>query len=155
MYLLLSAFDSEVSDFLLRLKAEKKTKQLPSCCYMLEEMTKDELIEWPFKYEAEWKMETPFQNQEGKERWLDLHKRVVQHNIWVVAKYYTRITSERLAQLLRLDEEKTEKFLSEMVSSKQLFAKIDRPAGIIVFDKKKSSNDILNEWGGMYVPYYH
>jgi len=147
MYLLLSSFDSEVSDFLLRLKAEKKTRQLPSCSYMLKEMTKDELVEWPLKYEAEWKMETVFKGKEGEKRWLDLHKRVVQHNIWVVAKYYKRIRSARLAQLLRLDEEKTEEFLSEMVSSKQLFAKIDRPAGIIAFEKKKSSNDILNEWG--------
>merc|ERR1712130_292770 len=96
MYLLLSPFDSEVSDFLLRLKTEKKTSKLPSCKYLLEEMTKDELTPWPFKYTDEWK---------------------------------------------------TEEFLSEMVSNGQLFAKIDRPAGIIVFSKKKSSNDTLNDWG--------
>lgn len=148
MYLLLSPFDSEVSDFLARMQVEKKTAKLPSCSYMLEEMTKDEITPWPFKYEAEWKQEAPFEGKEGEKRWQDFHKRVVQHNIWVCAKYYKRITSARLSSLLLLDEEKAEEFLSEMVSSKQLFAKIDRPAGIIVFEEKKSSNDVLNDWGG-------
>jgi len=148
MFLLLSPFDSEVSDFLARLIAEKKTMQLPSCMDVLKEMTKDELTPWPFKCESDWKQTNAFKGEEGEKRLAVLHKRVVQHNIWVVAKYYSRIKTARFAQLLQLDEDKTEEFLSEMVSSKQLFAKIDRPAGIIVFDQKKSSNDVLNEWGG-------
>ncbi|GMP44082.1 hypothetical protein CsSME_00040893 [Camellia sinensis var. sinensis] len=39
-----------------------------------------------------------------------------------------------------------EKHLSEMVVSKALVAKIDRPMGIVCFQAAKDSNDILNSW---------
>ncbi|KAL6583209.1 26S proteasome non-ATPase regulatory subunit 12 A [Orobanche minor] len=39
-----------------------------------------------------------------------------------------------------------EKHLSEMVVSKALVAKIDRPMGVICFQSAKNSNDILNSW---------
>ncbi|GMP55741.1 hypothetical protein CsSME_00020472 [Camellia sinensis var. sinensis] len=39
-----------------------------------------------------------------------------------------------------------EKHLSEMVVSKALVAKIDRPMGIVYFQAAKDSNDILNSW---------
>jgi 26S proteasome regulatory subunit N5 len=40
---------------------------------------------------------------EGQRRFADLKKRVVEHNIRVLAKYYTRLTLPRLAQLLDLE----------------------------------------------------
>ena len=40
----------------------------------------------------------------GQYRWAELHNRVIEHNIRVVAKYYTRITMQRLTQLLDLNE---------------------------------------------------
>lgn len=43
-----------------------------------------------------------------------------------------------MAQLLELDEQSAEDFLSEIVSSKQLVAKIDRPAGIVTFKVTKT-----------------
>lgn len=43
-------------------------------------------------------------DEAGGRRWAELHNRVIEHNIRVVAKYYTRITSERLTQLLDLNE---------------------------------------------------
>ena len=42
----------------------------------------------------------------------------------------------------------TEKYLSEMVQSKQLFARIDRPAGIINFRPQQNADDVLNVWAG-------
>jgi 26S proteasome regulatory subunit N5 len=36
--------------------------------------------------------------------------------------------------------------LSDMVVSKALVAKIDRPMGIVSFQVAKDSNDILNSW---------
>ena len=47
----------------------------------------------------------------------------------VVAKYYSRIRSDRLAQLLDLPPTATEEALSAMVVSGAVSAKIDRPAG--------------------------
>merc|ERR1712129_59339 len=87
-----------------------------------------------------------FEGEEGEQRWNDLKKMIMQHNIRVIADYYGRITAKRLSGLLTLDEDSTEKLLSEMVSSKQLFAKIDRPTGIITFDKAKKPNELINAW---------
>lgn len=42
--------------------------------------------------------------------------------------------------------QETELFLSELVVSKTVFARIDRPAGIVTFSAHKESNEILNEW---------
>jgi len=75
-----------------------------------------------------------------------LNKRVIEHNIRVVSKYYTRISTKRLAQLLDLNELNAEKSLSDLVVSKIVFAKIDRPTGIVQFAKKKDPNDSMNDW---------
>jgi len=82
----------------------------------------------------------------GAARWNDLHKRIVQHNIRVIAGYYSRIRSARLAELLKLDESKTEVLLSEMVSTKQLYAKMDRPAGVVSFHKPQPATEVLNDY---------
>ena len=42
--------------------------------------------------------------------------------------------------------QEAEKYLSEMVVSKALIAKIDRPSGIVCFQIAKDSNEILNSW---------
>ena len=46
-----------------------------------------------------------FGGESGKKRQEDLRLRVIEHNILVIAKYYSRITVARLAQLLDLPEE--------------------------------------------------
>lgn len=79
-------------------------------------------------------------------RWQDLRKRVIEHNVRVVAKYYTRIQMDRLTELLDLNEDETEKYISELVTSKTVYAKIDRPAQIVSFAKPRDADDVLNEW---------
>ena len=88
------------------------------------------------------------QSADGKahQRWQDLRKRVIEHNVRVVAKYYTRIQMKRLTQLLDLNEDETEKYISELVTSKTVYAKIDRPAQIVSFAKPRDADDVLNEW---------
>lgn len=81
-------------------------------------------------------------------RWEDLRKRVIEHNVRVVAKYYTRIQMPRLTQLLDLTEDETEKYISELVTAKTVYAKIDRPARIVNFAKPRDADDVLNEWSG-------
>lgn len=80
------------------------------------------------------------------QRWQDLRKRVIEHNVRVVAKYYTRIEMGRLTELLDLDEEETEKYISDLVTSKTIYAKIDRPARLVNFAKPRDADDVLNEW---------
>ncbi|KAI7294591.1 hypothetical protein KC315_g19089, partial [Hortaea werneckii] len=82
------------------------------------------------------------------QRWLDLRKRVIEHNVRVVAKYYTRITFARLTQLLDLPAPETEKYISDLVTSKTIYARIDRPAGVVSFEKKCDADEVLNEWSG-------
>lgn len=82
------------------------------------------------------------------QRWEDLRKRVIEHNVRVIAKYYTRIQMSRLTQLLDLTEEETEKYISELVTAKTVYAKIDRPARIVSFAKPRDADDVLNEWSG-------
>lgn len=92
----------------------------------------------------------PGQSPDAKanKRWEDLRKRVIEHNVRVVAKYYTRIQMPRLTQLLDLTEDETEKYISELVTAKTVYAKIDRPARIVNFAKPRDADDVLNEWSG-------
>jgi 26S proteasome regulatory subunit N5 len=51
-----------------------------------------------------------------------------------------------MAELLLLDELKTEEFLAKLVNNETLKVKIDRPAGIIYFTQKKTQSEVLNDW---------
>lgn len=87
-------------------------------------------------------------------------------------KYYTRISISRLSTLLDLSPEvcvcgggsikdargtyksstppppkATEKNISNLVDKKTIFAKIDRPAGVVTFRKRQDPNEVLNDWG--------
>lgn len=87
-------------------------------------------------------------DSKAAKRWQDLRKRVIEHNVRVVAGYYTRIQIPRLTQLLDLDEEETEKYISDLVTAKTIYAKIDRPAKVVSFAKPRDADDVLNEWSG-------
>lgn len=79
-------------------------------------------------------------------RYLTLRKRVIEHNVRVLAKYYTRIQLPRLRQLLDLDADETEKYISDLVTAKTVYARIDRPAQVVSFAKPRLPDDVLNEW---------
>jgi 26S proteasome regulatory subunit N5 len=85
-----------------------------------------------------------FHNKET--RWADFHKRIVQHNLRIISTYYTAIHSKRLSELLSLSEADAEQYLSELVSSKQLWARIDRPTGQILFKQQQTPQEQLNDW---------
>jgi len=99
--------------------------------------------------------------------WEDLHTRVIEHvrsssprssnsplrflvppsqNIRVIAEYYTRITLPRLTSLLDLTPQQAEEVLSRLVVSGTVWARIDRPAGIINFRQARSAEDAMNDW---------
>ncbi|SCV70971.1 BQ2448_3733 [Microbotryum intermedium] len=101
-------------------------------------------------------IEEDSQHSQGDKRYEVLHDRIIEHvrtvyvsqdwNIRTLSKYYTRMTITRLSQLLDLTPIKTEAFLSSLVSSKTVYAKMDRPAGIVSFQAPKSGDEVLNEW---------
>lgn len=82
----------------------------------------------------------------SERRWQVLHDRVVEHNIRTVATYYTRITLARLAALLDLGVDATERHLSKLVVDKTVYAKIDTIDKLVSFVRPKSSEQVLNEW---------
>ena len=57
-----------------------------------------------------------------------------------------RIRMVRLAQLLGLTPDECEKHLATLVSEGALFAKVDRPAGLVVFAPKVSAEETLTAW---------
>lgn len=69
-------------------------------------------------------------------------------NIRVISLYYTRITISRLAELLDLPVDQAETSLADLVISGTVYAKIDRPAGVVSFAPKTSDSDKLNAWSG-------
>lgn len=78
----------------------------------------------------------------------DLRLRVIEHNIYTLSGYYSRITTTRLAQMLDLTEDEAESRLCEMVTGSGLAAKVDRPAGIIRFGARQGQGEALNKWSG-------
>jgi 26S proteasome regulatory subunit N5 len=78
--------------------------------------------------------------------WLELISR--HQNIRVIAAYYSRISMTRLTELLDLPPLTTERTLCMLVNDKTVYARIDRPAGIVVFKQKQSINEVLDVWSG-------
>mmetsp|Transcript_3867 Transcript_3867/g.11177 ORF Transcript_3867/g.11177 Transcript_3867/m.11177 type:complete len:475 (+) Transcript_3867:428-1852(+) len=168
----LSKYDNETSDFLFRLKEEEKDRlgQLPAFEELATALTTDEIVGYPMAAQAAYEshfsvnlaaspdggpalmppllpgLENTFK---AAEYWASLlHKRVTQHNIRVVAKYYRCIRIARLAQLLALDVAGSERAIAELVEEGDLWARIDRPAGIVKFRKTEdlSPDAVLGEW---------
>ncbi|CAG8460814.1 6419_t:CDS:10 [Diversispora eburnea] len=150
-FIVLSPYDNEQHDLLHRIFQDPNLPKLNLHYELSKHFTTPELMRWPRIQELYGiaLRQTPvfYANDEsGEKRWQELHKRVIEHNIRVVAKYYTRIRNKRLTQLLDLNEEETEEFLSKLVVSKTIYAKIDRPAGIVCFSAPRDANQVLNDW---------
>ncbi|KAF2839182.1 PCI-domain-containing protein [Patellaria atrata CBS 101060] len=157
-FVLLAPHDNEQSDLLHRIHRDSRNAMLPQESQILKLFTIPELMRWPViakrfgAYLCNTDIFDPEKGQSGDEkafqRWQDLRKRVIEHNVRVVAKYYTRIQIPRLTELLDLSEDETEKYISELVTAKTIYAKIDRPAKIVNFAKARDADDVLNEWSG-------
>eukprot|EP00899_Mesostigma_viride_P029474 jgi/Mesvir1/9711/Mv12183-RA.1 len=149
-YIVLSPHDSMQSSLLHSTYADKRLDDLPKFKELLKTFITDEVVRWPAllsRYSTEMAAEELFSG-EGKEKAVeDLHLRLVEHNLLVISKFYTRVTLKRLAELLDLTVPDAEKHLSEMVVAKKLAAKIDRPAGVVAFGKGGSdATEQLNTW---------
>ncbi|RFU35345.1 hypothetical protein B7463_g928, partial [Scytalidium lignicola] len=155
-YVILAPYDNEQSDLLHRIHKDNRNAEVPLDAQLLKLFTVPELMRWPevAKIFGPHLCGTDVfdsalgqsDDKKAHQRWEDLRKRVIEHNVRVVAKYYTRIQMGRLTQLLDLTEDETEKYISELVTAKTVYAKIDRPARIVNFAKPRDADDVLNEW---------
>ncbi|KAM3234847.1 26S proteasome non-ATPase regulatory subunit 12 A [Capsicum annuum] len=149
-YLVLSPHDPMQSSLHNLTLEDKNLSEIPHFRLLLKQLITMEVIQWTSLWNT---FKDEFENENnmlggslGDKAAEDLRLRVIEHNILVVSKYYSRIALKRLADLLCLSIQEAEKHLSEMVVSKALVAKIDRPVGMICFQPAKDSNDMLNSW---------
>ncbi|CAM9289227.1 unnamed protein product [Scytosiphon promiscuus] len=150
LFLVLSPNSNHQQDMLFRVAAYKKLEDLPAYKTLVKLFTTPEIIGYPVENQEALEAD-PCLAAGGPEllaKWkADLKLRIVQHNIRTVASYYKQINTKRLADLLGLDVNQAERNVADMVSDASLaYAKIDRPKGIISFDKRKPSEEILSEW---------
>lgn len=75
-----------------------------------------------------------------------LRNRCSEHDLMVVSSFYTRVPISRLAQLVGLSVEHTEKFLMDLVGSRTLFAKMDRVNGLVEFEAKRNTAEAVEYW---------
>ncbi|KAI6118976.1 hypothetical protein EV401DRAFT_2057426 [Pisolithus croceorrhizus] len=136
-YVVLAPHDNEQSDMLYHLFVNPALEKLELHYNLVKSFVTRELMRWP-GIEA---LYGPFLANDPY-----LHTRVIEHNIRVVAHYYTRITLSRLTTLLDLTPQQTEETLARLVVSKTIWARIDRPAGIVNFRSKQSTEDVMNHW---------
>lgn len=153
LFLVLSPHDNEQHDLIHRTKTDKQLDELPQYQELLKLFITPELINWRSlcqAYEKELRTAEGGIFAEGDEmgerHWKDFKSRVVEHNIRVMAQYYTRITLQRMSQLLDLSENGTEELLSELVVAKRVWAKVDRLAGVVSFSRHQEPNEVLNDW---------
>jgi len=157
LFIALSKYDNEQSDLIHRIEKEKILQDLPRYKMVIERFTTSELINqsaFCAQFEGELRdgsegsapTEVFTRDEAGNARWADLLTRIVEHNIRIMAKYYTRISLVRMAELLALPESKAEDSLADMVVSGAVQAKTDRLEGIIDFSQQQDPLENLNEW---------
>ncbi|SCU99269.1 LAFA_0G23002g1_1 [Lachancea sp. 'fantastica'] len=148
IFLVLTPYDNLQSDLIHKIQLDNNLKKLEKPESLVKLFTTAELMRWPIVKES---YET-FLNADDvafgarTNHWDDLRKRVIEHNLRVISKYYTRINLSRLNELLDLTEADTERFISDLVNHGVIYAKINRPAKIVNFGKPKNSSSLLNEW---------
>lgn len=159
LYLALAPFDNHQIDLVRILTQDKRLKEgLPSYYALLKHFISGEIAPWPLPENDELSkhplmvttgMDTSSSPSAANKDWYEvLHDRVMENDIRVVAGYYSRIKTARLAEFLKLSTDKAEEYVADMVTSGTipLEAKIDRPSGIVVFAPKKDANAVLSEW---------
>ncbi|KAL0349633.1 UNVERIFIED_CONTAM: 26S proteasome non-ATPase regulatory subunitA [Sesamum radiatum] len=123
-YLVLSPHDPMQSSLLNSTLEDKNLSEIPHFRLLLKQLVTMEVIQWTALWDT---FKDEFENERS-----------------MLGGYLGDKAAEDLK--LRVIEHEAEKHLSEMVVSKALVAKIDRPMGVICFQTVKDSNDILNSW---------
>ncbi|KAI9217773.1 PCI domain-containing protein [Blastocladiella britannica] len=151
VFVTLSAYDNEQADLIQRVALDERIAQIPVLKDFLKLFMTHELMRWPKVEEVYGPLLRSTyvfsaDTEEGKRRWADFHNRVIEHNLRVVARYYTRITFQRLTELLDLGSDKVEAFMSRLVCNGTIYARIDRPSRTVTFVKRSNADETLAEW---------
>ncbi|KAK1291587.1 hypothetical protein QJS10_CPB17g00512 [Acorus calamus] len=105
-YLVLAPHDSMQSSLLNSTLEDKNLSEIPKFRLLLKQLVTMEVIQWTSLWEA---YKDEFENEKSMlggslvdKAAEDLRQRIIEHNILVVSKYYSRITLKRIADLLCL-----------------------------------------------------
>ncbi|KAL8139316.1 hypothetical protein V2J09_005337 [Rumex salicifolius] len=123
-YLVLAPHGPMQSSLLNSTLEDKNLSEIPNFKTLLKQLVTMEVIQWTALWNA---FKDEFENEKN-----------------MLGGPLVEKAAEDLKQ--RVIEHETEKHMSEMVVSKSLIAKIDRPMGVVCFQVAKDSNDILNSW---------
>ncbi|XP_076661866.1 regulatory particle non-ATPase 5 [Halictus rubicundus] len=151
LYLVLAPHEPEQADLTHRLLADKLLDEILTYKELLRLFVNPELIKWSGLceiYEKDLRATEVFSpsTEEGRKRWADLRNRVVEHNIRIMAKYYTNITLTRMAELLDLPVKETEACLCNLVETGVINARTDRLAGVVRFTGTQEPAALLDAW---------
>lgn len=158
--IILSPYDNYQSDLIHKIKANSVfSKNVSAPIFkLLETFTTNEIIQWG-KLESDYRdlftQSSMFSGNE--ENVKNLQKRVIEHNLRIISKYYSFIELKRVAYLLQLDEAEAETNISALVNLGMIAGKINRPQGIVKFDahgvagagqpaNTDDMNELLNNW---------
>lgn len=197
LHTILAPHSSEQHDLVQRLLADRHTEELPEWRGLLARFDRPELIRWdadvtaphaaalaaiePFRSACTIPAGAPVPEPgkpapAAKDVWVALRQRVIEHNIRVVARFYSRITTARLAQLLQLSVAEAEIAVAAQVNAaadtaraktsavagtlgasaapdeaSTVYARIDRPAGVVRFGRPKDAAVMLDDWDSQVV----
>jgi 26S proteasome regulatory subunit N5 len=147
VHAVLTPHGNEQADILARISADPVLEDISAFKALVQFFSTPELVRWPRikeLYAAELAALPGF-GADGP-KWAVLQQRIIEHNVRVVAKYYARVRLPRLAQLLDLSANDAEKHVADLVVAGAIYARIDRPAGIVSFVGGQTSPDLLNTW---------
>ncbi|VDK87629.1 unnamed protein product [Litomosoides sigmodontis] len=158
LYVLLAPHSNEQWDLLHRIHEGRQLELIPEYNSLLELFINQELISWKrtiSKYEKLLRDGIPTSkatdvldhSESGSKRWRDMHTRVGEHNMRMIAKYYTKITFARMAELLDYPIEEMESFLCNLIVTGAIpDAKIHRPAKVVNLRARKANIEQLDQW---------
>ncbi|BFU20180.1 proteasome regulatory subunit, putative [Entamoeba histolytica HM-1:IMSS-B] len=150
IFLICADFIPEKKDLLVRLKSIRELENFPPYQTAVQMFLTEEVIDsnkWIPVYVQLYNSEClSHLNISSDEISNHLKLQITQHNIRMIAKYYHDITLSRFSQLLGISLEELEKQICALVNLKQIYAKINRPKGIVSFVKSKDPKEVLDIW---------
>lgn len=85
--------------------------------------------------------------ENNKNHMREFIRQLIQHNLRVIEKYYSKIRISTLSRLIGVPEDRAEQEIGDMVVNKRIQAKINRLAWEVTFKKKNNSaNAHLGDW---------
>lgn len=152
LYLLVSTYTNEKVDLLNKVEANyaRELDTEPIISKLVRKLLTFELMPMDEKeIEAQLAVFEPFSEatRNAKQHMRDLIRQLIQHNLRVIEKYYSRIRLSRLAELVGVSHQRAEQEICDMVVKKLVSAKINRLEGVVAFNqKRRTANEQLSAW---------